>query len=501
MAEVIVKDTALIRSLLESKLKEIDELIRSNKLTTRDDDSRGDLTSAVQLSIQTFLASLEDSATAATVTSIPYGIVNSSEYYNNFWSSVGNDLVALYKEADRIGKIVSDNHNYVTADIQALLLQLKSANARLASYELYATSSDPYKRSLVENFNDISQIEIGSQSVINHECAVDTVQGIVTLATKGSFDTGMVKQADIESITISAANSNGSVSDNTSLLKTIASGDFYLFQYEHTSPTMGSYRLVLDVTIKLKVPKILNHIRIVPNNYGTKTWPRILALDLSTDGMDQFSVRDTLLTDEENDTQFVLAPYTSNYAGEGRYSFLPMKAQYIHLLIEQTSPYFDAIRNLYRWAIGLKNIELSGREYEDESQLVSKDYIIPQGISQILLSANEFPRLEYEDGDVSSGAEISHEISVDGGMNWKAINPSYLASNGPNPEIIYVNSVDGSGLTEGTAHLNSTIESNSVRYRINMKKNPDLIPDTNLIPYYSPVVRRIELDVITRESI
>jgi hypothetical protein len=501
MAEIIIKESALVKSLLEDKLKEIDQLIRDNKFTVRDDSSRGDLTSSVQLAIQDFLNSLQDSATAEAVLTIPYGSINSSSYYNSFWSAVGQDLTALYKEAERIGKMVSDNHNYVTADIQGLLLQLKSANARLASYELYASTTDPNKRTLVENFNDISQLDIGSTFVQDSECAVDTVQGIITLATKGSVLEGIATQEDVESIAISAVNSTGTAFANTSLLKTIASGDFYLFQYEHTSSEFEEYRLVLDFTIKLKTPKIINYIRIVPNNYGTKTWPKILALDISTDGIDLFSIRDALLTDEANDTQFVLAPYTSNYAGEGRYSFLPMEAQYIHVLIEQTSPYFDSIRDLYRWAIGIKNIEIAGKEYADSSQLVSKDYIIPQGISQILIDANEFPRLAYEDGENTNGAEINHEISVDGGMTWKEMSPSYMGGAGLYPEVMYVNSVDGSGLTEGVDHLNSTIESNAVRYRVSMQKNPDLILDPNLIPFYSPVLRRLDLQVITREDL
>jgi len=496
MAEVIVKDSAIVTTLLEAKLHEVDDLIRDNKLTLRDDDSRGDLVSSVQIAIQELLDALRESETASVVRNIPYGSLNSSIYWNKFWGAIGYDLTALYAEASRIGKLVSDNHNYVMADVQGLLLQLKSANAKLASYELYASTTLPNKRSLVENFNDISQLEIGSKFVQGDECSVDTVQGIVTLATNDAKD-NTVTQDDIEGITISAANSNGEIYNDTSLLKAINSGDFYLFQYEYTSQIFGSYRLVLDFTIKLKNPKILNYIRIVPNNYGTKTWPKILAMDLSMDGLSPYSVRDALLTDETNDTQFTLAPYTSNYAGEGRYSFLPVKAQYIHILIEQTSPYYDVNRDLYRWAIGLKNIELDGKEYKETSQLVSKDYTIPQGIAEISLEASEFPWL----GDTEAGGQVSHEVSIDGGMNWKAISPTYLSGNGLAPEILYINSVDPSGLTEGTNHLNSTIESNTLRYRLSLSKDTENIPDTNLIPYYSPVVRKVTLNVITKEDI
>jgi len=500
MAEIIVKESDLISSLLKTKLQEIDNLIRDNAFTTREDSSRGDLSSAVRLAIQELLDNLVDSTTVSAVCNVPVGSINYSSQFNSFWSAVYADLVALYKEADRIGKVVSNNHNYIAADIQGLLLQLKSANARLASYELYASSSEPNKRILVENFNDISQLEIGSAFVKDEECAIDTVQGIITLATNGTVDSEIVKQDEIDSITISSTNSNGLAYGNTVLSKTIASGDFYLFQYEHTNKTLETYRLVLDFVIKLKEPQILNHIRIVPNNYGTKTWPKVLAIDLSLDGINGTSIRDLLLTDETNDTQFTLAPYTSNYAGEGRYSFLPVKTQYVHMLIEQTSPYYDTIRDLYRWAIGIKNIELAGRQYAEKSQLVSKDYTIPQGISQVMIEADEFPQQVFVANELTSGAEIGHEISIDGGMTWKSISPSYLTSTGIAPEVIYINSVDASGLIVGDNHLNSTIESNTIRYRLSLSKNTDYITDSNLIPYYSPVVRKVSLNVITREG-
>jgi hypothetical protein len=170
------------------------------------------------------------------------------------------------------------------------------------------------------------------------------------------------------------------------------------------------------------------------------------------------------------------------------------------MLIEQTSPYYDTIRDLYRWAIGIKNIELAGRQYAEKSQLVSKDYTIPQGISQVMIEADEFPQQVFVANELTSGAEIGHEISIDGGMTWKSISPSYLTSTGIAPEVIYINSVDASGLIVGDNHLNSTIESNTIRYRLSLSKNTDYITDSNLIPYYSPVVRKVSLNVITREG-
>lgn len=493
MGESIVKNSAINTTLLQAKLRSIDELISTNIYSTDND-----LASAVSLEIQNFLASIAVSQTASVATDVTYGSLNLSQHYRDFWSAVGNDLSALYAETDRLSAVITDNHNYIMADVQALLLSLKTANAFLATYELYnpATSNT---RKIVENFNDITNLDLGSTLLSGKECNVDTIQGVTTL----SIDTdNLMKKDKINSITISNATSNGSVFNNTTLLSTINSGDFYLFQYEYTSAVYTTYKLILDFTIKLTDLEIINYIRIVPNNFGTTTWPKITAIDISPDGVNLTDIRSQILGSNTDDSQFTLAPYMSNYAGEGRYSFLPGKAQYVHFRIEQTSPYFDNTRNLYRWAIGIKNIEIIGRTYNSPSMLISKDFTIGQGIAEVALDADELPQMLFANSILASAADIKHDISVDSGMSWTMISPQYLDTQDPTaPEILYVNAVDTTGATSGTNHLNTTVETNSIRYRIRMNRNANEIADSSLLPYFTPIVRKVQLSITPPEVI
>ncbi|MFA5746184.1 MAG: hypothetical protein WC932_05005 [archaeon] len=497
MPEVIIKDTALITGLIEQKLRIIDNLVNDRSLTLRGDSSRGDLLSSVQLALRDFLASIKRCSTASAMTRVVRGNINSSEQYNAFWGAVNDDLVSLYKEADRLGDLLKDHHNYVMADIQNLLIQLKAVNSRLANYGLYAETLLSNERNLTDNFSDTSKLELNSPLLGKSECTVDMVQGVVTLAISSEE---LVKKDGIADIVISSVNSNGQAYGSTNLLSTINSGDFYLYEYEITSEGIQPNKVTLDFTIKLEEMKILNFLRIVPNNFGTKTWPKITALDVSEDGITMNSIRNELLGNGASEDQFTLAPYTSNYAGEGRYSFLPKRVKFVHITIEQTAPYFDVARNLYRWVVGIKNIELWGRKFENESELISRDYTITKGIEQVAFDADELPNLLYSDTLLASEADIKHEVSVDGGMRWYKIAPQYLSTVDPEaPELIYVNAVDETGGSTGLNHIQTEYEATNIRYRLRLSKNETVIDDPELAEYYSPIVRSIILKIITKE--
>jgi hypothetical protein len=498
MAEITVKNSALTISLLKSKLSEIDLLLRDNAFTTRNDQSLGDLLSATKQAISDFVYSLTDSSVALYSSQIKYGMPTSSIDYNNFWGAVANDLNALYAQCKQLANAISDNHNYIMADVQNLLLQLKSVNALLGTYELYSITSESNVKKFIENFNDISKIEVNSALLNSNQCNIDTIEGVATL---GISDEYIIAQTDIEQIITSPINANGSAYNNSTLLKAINSNDYYLYQYEVTDSGNKEFSLRLDFTIALKQPQVINHIRIVPANYGTKTWPKITALDISLDGKTLTDVRSLVLGDNTTDTQFILAPYTSNYAGEGRYSFIPKKIKYIHFAIEQTSSYYDVQRNLYRWAIGIKNIELSRRTYHDESQLISKDYNIAHGISQIQIDADELPDTIFSNSVLESETSVTYDLSIDGGMNWKAISPVYLSGTDNNPEVMYVNSIDPSGLTTGINHFNSTFEATDIRYRLTLNKVSSNMDDTTLQPFYTPVIKSVNLNILTAEGL
>jgi hypothetical protein len=351
----------------------------------------------------------------------------------------------------------------------------------------------------VEKFTDTTKIDVNSPLLADTQCNIDTIEGVVTLGIQSSIT---AEPSDIGGIVIGDANSNGTVFGNTQLLDVINSGDFKLFQYELTTEAFQPNKLTLDFTIRLSKPTILNFIRIVPNNFGTKTWPTIIAMDISNDGVNFTSIRDVLLAVNNDPTQFILAPYTSNFAGEGRYSFLPERVTYVHFTIEQTTPYFDFARNLYRWAIGIKDIELTGNKFAATSQLISLPYRFPAGVAKISIDGDELPPMSFDSKGVSSETNILHDISVDDGMTWKQVNPEYLTASIPaTPVILNVNNVDSQLNPSDIASINTSNTVTSVRYRLRLSANPGIINDTELLQYFSPVVKQIQLKVFTQEVI
>lgn len=499
MPELIQPTSEIIAGLIQTKLDAVAELARNNQFTTRDDQSRGDLLSSVRIAISDYLRALNISDSSVAINIVKRGNVNSSTLYNAFWNSISNDLNVLYAEANNIGQVLVDHHNYVATDIQNVLIQLKAANSQIQNFSLLVNAPVANYQTFTEKFTDTSKLDINSPLLQGIQCDLDTIGGVVTL---GILSAATVTSDQVGDVIIGAAASNGTVFSNTALLDVINSNGIQLFQYELTSQVFTTNKLTLDFTIKLDDPTILNFIRIVPNNFGTKTWPKITAIDLSADGINFNSIRDQLLGMTNNEDEFILAPFTSNFAGEGRFSFLPEKAAYIHFTIEQSTPYFDANRNLYRWAIGIKNIELTGKKFVSSSQLISSAYTFSQGVEKIALDAIELPLMAFTGTTVASKASVQHDISIDDGMTWKPISPGYLANNDPTaPEILNVNNVDSQLNPAAVSSINTVQNVTHVRYRLRLSPNATIINDPDLLAYFSPVVRNITLKVFTQEVV
>jgi len=492
--EIIEQDSTALVSLIQDKLAQIDTLLHDQPEAA---SGERDLLSEVRVATQDFLDAVQSSATEATTDTVARGQVNSSQAYSDFWSAVSQDLNALYAATDKLGIALKDQYNYAMADLQNLLLQLKIANAGVANYELYSKMREKNERRFVENYNDYSKIELNSSLLGDTQCNVDTIEGIATL---GILSTTITRQDDVDSITTSPTTSNGTTYGDTGLIDIVNSNDLRLFEYELTSTSRRQYVLTLDFVVKFKTPRVINHIRIVPNNFGTKTWPKITALDISTDGLSAENVRATLLGDSTDETSFILAPYASNYAGEGRYSFAPQSVQFVHITIRQTDPYYDTARNLYRWAIGLKNIEIAGIEYAATSEVVSAPLAVRRGIDQVAVDSEDLPPVTYdEDNAISSLGQVLHDISVDGGMSWKTVQQQYITG-AAYPEVLNVNNVISQASPTAANSIVTPLEATSLRHRLRLKRISGNIGN-DLANYFSPVVRKTTIKVITKEAL
>lgn len=490
--------TGLIQSI-QSMLQQISVAANNNQFTIQQGNNQGDALSATQLAITDFLASVQSSNAAVNNVQIVPGYTNPSVTYNNFWMGVQNDLNNIYAGAANLGNILQDQNNYVSADMQNIMLQLKNISLMVDNYELFATSSLPNESLFTDNYTTTNQLSLNSSLLSDQQCNINTIEGAVTLAIS---NTVTADNTTINSITF-GSQSNGAIIGSTQISDILNSTSLQqLFQYILTNSEPVTQALVLDFTIQLANPQIINYIRIVPNNYGTLNWPTITALDASLNGINSTSIKSLLLGTGTSANSFQLAPYSSDYAGEGRYSFLPIQAQSIHFTIQQNSPYFDATTNLYTWAIGIKDIEISSNQYDSTSQLVSSSFLVPTGISEIALNTNIMPDSLYTSTELPSQASALFDISVDGGMNWFPIAPQFFSQQDPAVlPILNINNIASQTNTSAINSINTANNATSFIYRIRMRQSNPNLTTSSLMPYYSPVVNSITITVVQQENL
>ena len=274
------------------------------------------------------------------------------------------------------------------------------------------------------------------------QCEINQAEGIATLPANRNIPS-IFRIVDTPIIN---PNSNGVSGNNQELGKALNNNIMMIldtnpdtwFEYERVLNTDDGISLTLDLTINMGSEKILNFIRVNPNNFGTRTQIAIDTIDTSIDGKVFVSVKDDIpiagFTTEDEENVFTLAPTTSKYAGEGLYTFTPRRAKYVHITLRQTTPYLidTPSGQKFRYAIGLRDIELHAVTYAPVGELVSTSIAPGDEIRKVLLQSNQNP------SDVSELATIEHRISPDGGLTWHEIQPKEF-SGSTVPEIIGFN--------------------------------------------------------------
>lgn len=386
---------------------------------------------------------------------VTVGSLPDPDEFNRNIKTILDDLEVMYAELENIESLVLQNFNYFISQSNRLNSKVKSIGSILGNYILYANNALKDSVYFRDSFSNLDNIETDKTFYSNAQAEVNQAEGIITLPVIQSPDTTI----KVSALPIINSNSNGVTGNNQEIgavlndnIKAVLDNNpDTWFEYERVTTGLSDdgLALVLDLRMDMSSNKIINFIRINPNNFGTKTQVEIDDISTSLDGSEFISVKDEIpvpgYTTNDEPNIFILAPSTSKYAGQGLYTFTPRLARYIHITLVQKSPY--TINTLtgpkLRYAIGIRDIEVQGQKYKNKGEVVSSEYITSSEIAKLILLSSQNPSVE------SDLASITHQISPDNGNSWIDIRPKEFTGESSTvnsiKEILDFNSeVDGS---------------------------------------------------------
>lgn len=249
---------------------------------------------------------------------------------------------------------------------------------------------------------------------------------------------------------------------------------------------------------------------------------------------------------------------TSKFAGQGVWAFPTRKARFVEIVIDQDESYDELIGHTYyektirasdgasskttrisasqapknvvdgppgtysldsetqitkgieykefegkgwRYAIGLRDINIMSYEFEEKSEFVSKRYEAEEPIKKIMLYANEKIPQEYLDVVATGNEWIQYFISTDD-VNWHRISPMHhqpLSKDGFPPKIIEINGSQTDLLDAFQLHksyLDTDSEVKGVRLKVVLQRPKD-IPNASTT---TPVLEDYALRVVFEDK-
>lgn len=437
---LVTDKTVLLKSRLDSLTSKLQSSIASGELVTQEQYIQE--VSRILGELQSILTLPEFNLEDIQPETYP-----DPDVYNELWKYLLDTLIAVFQEFENIEALAVSNFNYTMVDADRLITKMKGVASLLGDYILYAVDTTKNAGYFGDSFNDLSKIDTYSTLLTADQCEIHQGEGIVTLPISNAKDSVIA----VSTLPTINSVSNGTRGNNQesgalwrgNLIDILDNNADTWFEYENVVSRQdpSDEPLILDITLDLGEEKVVNHIRINSNNFGTKTALKIDAIDTSVDGASFVSIKDEIpipgfvVTDEPN--VFVLSPSASKYAGEGLYTFPPRKVRYIHLAFRQDEAYIitTASGDRYRYGIGIRDIQVKGIVFSSQGEIISQPFETTDEIRKVLLRTRQVPVLQSELGS------IDFAVSPDNGVSWHPIIPDnfndlgYLAEETSVPEV------------------------------------------------------------------
>jgi len=412
------------------------------------------------------------------------GVLPDPAFYNFIFQQILDDLIVIFKELENVESLAVTNFNFATTEANRIHSRLKKVASDVGDYILYTANPTKDVLFFEDSFNNLSKLDVGSALLNSDECHINQEEGIAVLP----LDTEITELIKVKETPVINTNSNGEVGNNHELdaqrhddiSKLVDNNADTWFEYERvtTLDEDDQQALVLDLTINLGEAKVINHIRVNPNNFGTNSSITIDEIETSIDGGKYISIKDDIpitgFVTEDEENIFILAPATSKYAGQGAYTFNPRKVKYIHLKFSQNEAYtIDTTEGeKLRYAIGIRDIDIYSLGFKNKGEFISKAFSSESEIKKILLQTNQNPP------EFSSLTSIDYFVSHDNGQAWHQVQPKeFKGKSGEEatiPEILNFNN----DIVENS--VSTSIPVTSLRLKGLLKRNDDVFSEDSV---------------------
>ncbi len=454
------KQSEIAKTQLLDLLSEVDKAVQDGTLVAIEQ-----INAAVQVAIRK--AASDIYAPIFQVNKATIGTTPNADRYNWVFTQLVSDVQTVFSELKYTGDIVVANFNRLVNEEKAILARTKKLYNKLQDLELFVTGAADRALYVSDDFIDFDSIDYDERFQEGAVCFVDTEQGLVTLPQSLTTSTVVVNEIKINEISNGLIGNNQQIgaAHHANINEILDDNADTWFEYERVGLKSTETPLVLSLTLPLADSYIINHIRVNPNNFGTSNWVKITSLETSLDDRTYISIKEELPIEgfvqlaEEDD--FILAPATSKFAGQGFYTFTPRKAKYIRIVFEQPQGYFidTTAGKRFRYAIGIRDIDVRAIRYDPQGSVVSLPFGLTQDISKVALIAIENPVRSSE------VATIEHYISVDDGATWYPIQ----AISGEEPDISKILTFNDE--SEGAIKTDSA--ATTIRHKAVLKRESD----------------------------
>jgi hypothetical protein len=171
-------------------------------------------------------------------------------------------------------------------------------------------------------------------------------------------------------------------------------------------------KLTLDLLIKLKLPTIVNLIRISPLVLDDKAFPRIETIETSIDGRIYQDIKDSLpsfITKEEEDALFTLGPVGFRNQSAAEFVITPRTCQFIKIRIRQSKK-TEQTDLTFRQIIAIRDINIQQVQYQERGELLTTALPLPFLAKRVLVSQRA--------AQTDPLTTIAYQISLDGGATF-----------------------------------------------------------------------------------